>query len=130
MRSHRAHVPAADPPALPARGIVRVLRLVLGCVVAAGLLLLSLWLWNQPAEGAACFESLLGVSALRLALWVRTLAIGSIAAAQFIFICLVTDEICHQTPPLLVVFLKTFTAAVAGGAMLVALGQLWQLQVL
>jgi hypothetical protein len=130
MWSHPAEAPAADPPALPVARIMRTLRVVLGCVVAAGTMFLALWLWDEPARGASCLGLLLGVSAGRLAPLIRTLAVLSAGTAQFIFICLATDEICRHTPPLLVVFLKTLTAVVAGGSLLVAAWQVWQLRVL
>jgi hypothetical protein len=61
-------------------------------------------------------------------LW--TLAAVAGASAQFIFIFLVADKICHEAPRLLVPFLETLTALVAWGSLFVAAWQVWQLEAL
>jgi hypothetical protein len=112
-------------PWLPLR---RALGLSLGCAWAAGLLLLAMGMWDQPGDFAQVLGAILGVGAAAVGPLLRTLATLAAAGAQFIFICLVADEICREAPLLLVVFLKTLTAGVAWGALLVAAWQVWHLE--
>ena len=83
----------------------RWLRIGGGCVWAAALLLAGWWLWQQgPTAGRLAPSSGLAVS---LAV---SLAVMATAAAQYVFMALVADDLCPEAPMEVTGFLKLVAA--------------------
>ncbi len=98
--------------------LARPLRLGLGYLWAAALLMFGLWLWNQHGEVVTSLMGWAPTNDSRA--WgqiVRSLSIFAMSGAQFVFLFLVADELFPNTPLLFSEFLEFFFATVALGAL-------------
>ena len=98
--------------------LARPLRLGLGYVWSASLLLFGLWLWEQRTEVVLPLMGWAGTGDLRT--WeqiVRGFAVFATAGAQFVFMFLVADDLFPNTPLMISEFLEFFSATLALGSL-------------
>jgi hypothetical protein len=84
--------------------------LAFGSLWAGGLMMLGLLLWSMPPDLHALTQIM--PDPLR-----RGIALLAVAGAQFIFMVLVADQVCHRTPLLLKAACKLVAAAATWAAL-------------
>lgn len=98
---------------------LRTLRLMLAFIWALMLALSGVWLWLNRSELAQMLP--VGDQALVVAC-----AAISLAGAQFVFMQLVADDLCPNTPAGLKMFIKTFTGSIIWMSLLWMVLQVWR----
>lgn len=106
-------------------GVARVMRLGLGLVWAASMLLFGIKLWTARAVLLTCFEGMRWVDRQVLDQFGRGVAVFSIAGSTFVFMFFVADELCPRTPISVSGFLQLLAGAMAIGALCWAGWLLW-----
>ena len=96
---------------------MRVLRLGMGYLWAACLLLSGMWLWGQQATLEADVPNEL--------IWLGT--VWTITAAQLVFMVLVADDLCPVMPMVFIGFLKRVTGILWWGVLLCGAWLVWGL---
>ena len=96
---------------------MRVLRLGLGYLWAACLLLAGLWLWGQ--------QNTLPADVPRELMWLGT--VWTITAAQLVFMVLVADDLCPVMPMVFMGSFKLITGILWWGVLLCGAWLVWGL---